>query len=497
MSTPPKTLWLIPLVISILMDSVSWAGEYVGAEQCKGCHEAQYGQWHKSGHASMLSRVGTGKSPALVYPEGHDQRTVSYVIGGLRWKALFLDKNGYFITSTPSGEGKNQYNMQSARWVDYLPGQKVGYSCGRCHTTGYSPEGHQDGLEGIQGTWKFDGIQCEGCHGPGGKHVDSTLRADISIDRSICPDCHGVVPHDVIPRSGVFLGPYTETNQLLAGSKKNFACPNCHNPHPPGATSIRQGCADCHDDIAAQYDGSLMHRVGVTCLDCHMPPAGIIAEGDAQACRGDFKSHVFDIDYRKPFPTPAEDGPGVSPGYLTVDFACMRCHQTYENRAWAVRYSMFVHSIKVTTNVKIKRFQLVFCAIGFFFALLAFLAALSLKNYLWPALDRKKMLAVHRNCAWISFYVWWFMSAMSVYFLFPFDDPGRVLNLGWFLVHLIGGVFGLVFYIGKILAVRIFRKGWHWQGAFFGIGLFVFWLIDFLTVLFKTSLHIDLAGLLF
>jgi hypothetical protein len=175
----------------------------------------------------------------------------------------------------------------------------------------------------------------------------------------------------------------------------------------------------------------------------------------------------------------------------------MRCHQTYENRSWAVRYSMFVHSIKVTTDVKIKRFQVMFCSIGFFFALLAFIAALSLKNWLWPNLDKKKMLAIHRNCAWIAFFIWWFMSAMSVYFLFPFDEPARVLNLGWFLMHLIGGIFGLAFYIGKVVTVRIFRKGWQWQGVFFGIGLFVFWMIDFLTVLVRTSLHGELSGLLF
>jgi hypothetical protein len=158
---------------------------------------------------------------------------------------------------------------------------------------------------------------------------------------------------------------------------------------------------------------------------------------------------------------------------------------------------MFVHSIKVTTDVKIKRFQVIFCGIGFFFALLAFFSALSLKNWLWPNMAKKKMLAMHRNCAWIAFFIWWFMSAMSIYFLFPFDEPARVLNLGWFLMHLIGGICGLAFYIGKVLTVRIFRKGWQWQGVFFGIGLFVFWLIDFLTVLVRTSLHGELSSLLF
>jgi hypothetical protein len=158
---------------------------------------------------------------------------------------------------------------------------------------------------------------------------------------------------------------------------------------------------------------------------------------------------------------------------------------------------MFVHSIRVTTHVKIKRFQFVFCAIGFFFALVAFLSALSFKNWLWPTPNKKRMLAVHKHCAWIAFFIWWFMSAMSVYFLFPFDDPARVFNLGWFLIHLIGGALGLTFYVGKILAVRVFKKGWQWQGAFWGIGLFVLWLIDFLAVLWRTGLEGAFSSLFF
>jgi hypothetical protein len=483
-----KALGLIFLLISVLLHSGSWAEEYAGAESCKGCHEREYNEWRESGHANILSRVYGRGSPPVSFPEGHDNTTISYVIGGFKWKALFLDNKGYLVTTTPKGMGKNQYNIQSARWADYLPGQKVTYSCAECHTTGYSSQGHQSGLEGIQGTWKFDGVQCEVCHGPGSKHVDSTLAADITIQPNLCPKCHGTEPFDVIPMSGAFLAPYTEANQLLASRKKGFLCPDCHDPHSRGAESIKQDCVHCHDDILAEYSGSLMDRVGVTCLDCHMPPSGIIAQGDAEAFHGDFRSHLFKIDYRKPFPTPTRNGRRLIPGYLTVDYACMRCHRTYENRSWAVRYSMFVHSIKVTTDVKIKRFQFVFCAIGFFFALVAFIAALSLKNWLWPTLNKKRMLAVHKHCAWIAFFIWWFMSATSIYFLFPFDDPKRVLSLGWFLVHLIAGVFGLSFYIGKILAVRVFRKGWQWQGVFWGTGLFVFWLIDFLAVLLRRSL---------
>jgi hypothetical protein len=54
-------------------------------------------------------------------------------------------------------EGANQYNMEwivAGKWTNYHAGEKnKKYDCGRCHTTGYSDEGHQDGLEGIVGTW--------------------------------------------------------------------------------------------------------------------------------------------------------------------------------------------------------------------------------------------------------------------------------------------------------------------------------------------------------
>jgi hypothetical protein len=495
MNPASKVLRLI-LLILVLLNSESWAEEYSGAESCKECHEREYNQWQESGHAHILSRIYGSGSSSVDFPEGYDETTVSYIIGGFRWKTLFLDKNGYLITSTPKGPGKNQYNIQGNQWTDHLLGQKVVYGCGKCHTTGYESQGHQNGLEGIQGTWKFDGVQCEVCHGPGTKHAHSTLEADITIQRNLCPKCHGTEPFDMIPMSGVFLAPYTEANQLLASDKRDFLCSECHNPHA-GAKSIKQSCVDCHVESMAEYTGSIMDRVGVTCLDCHMAPAGIVATGDADAFHGDFKSHVFNVDYRKPFPEAKKNGTRVNPGYLTVDYACMRCHQTYENRSWAVRYSMFVHSIKVTTDVKIKRFQFVFCAIGFFFALVAFLSALSLKNWLWPTRNKKRMLAVHKHCAWIACFIWWFMSATSIYFLFPFDNPAQVFNLGWFFIHLIGGALGLTFYIGKILAVRVFKKGWKWQGAFWGIGLFVFWLLDFLTVLWRRALDGAFATLLF
>ena len=46
-------------------------------------------------------------------------------------------------------------------WVPYHAGEEKPYNCGTCHTTGYVPEGNQDDMPGMIGTWAEDGIGCE------------------------------------------------------------------------------------------------------------------------------------------------------------------------------------------------------------------------------------------------------------------------------------------------------------------------------------------------
>ena len=69
------------------------------------------------------------------------------------------------------------------------------YNCGTCHTTGYNPEGNQDGLPGLIGTWTEPGIMCEECHGPGSLHSDNPRGVAMKLNRDAaeCGDCHRVV----------------------------------------------------------------------------------------------------------------------------------------------------------------------------------------------------------------------------------------------------------------------------------------------------------------
>lgn len=472
------------LYIPLLLHASS-ENEYVGAKACRTCHEEQYNAWKSTGHAKMLRTISDIAFWDISFPEGYTRKDISYVIGGNTWKTLFLDSNGYLITSTSAGEGKNQYNLKSGQWVDYRPGEQIPYNCGKCHTTGFTADGHQNGHIGIEGTWKFDGVQCEACHGPGKKHSQSLLKDDIVIDGNGCFQCHGIEPFEEIPLNGVFLARYSEANQLRNSLMKNLMCTSCHNPHLRSEQSIIRPCESCHRDTAEIYRRSFKYRSGITCSDCHMPPAEVIAEGNPEVFRGDFKSHLFRIDHSKKFTVLEKEGQRINPGYLTVDYSCTPCHNIYRDRQWAAGNAMFAHRIQVTSNIKIMKLQAVTMYTGFLSALIALLTGLYLKNYFLSAikLNKKKVLTYHRLTSWIAFSIFIFNAIVCTYFHFPLDDLPKALHYGWFLIHPINGLIGVCMYTGKIIAVRKLKKGWKTDGLMWGIGTFVFWLVQFMTVI--------------
>lgn len=147
------------------------ASTYVGSEKCNTCHSEIYDNWKNSGHSYKLNtpdEVQKFNSPAVPPPEGYTYDDIYLVIGGWGWKARFIDNNGYIVTKTGANRdinGSNQFNLATKTWVDYHPGEIKKYTCGNCHTTGYSEEGHQDNKLGIIGSWEEKSIGCEACHG--------------------------------------------------------------------------------------------------------------------------------------------------------------------------------------------------------------------------------------------------------------------------------------------------------------------------------------------
>ena len=157
-----------------------YAQNYAGSYSCGySCHPGIYTSWTESAHYNSLKWIfdtppeypfqyipDHPNVPSAPYVSGNQLSwdDVSLVIGGYRWKAQFLDQNGYIITG--DSDDATQWLVQTQEWEQNYPGEQLDFDCAECHSMGYEPEGHQSGLPGITGTWFEDDVGCESCHGP-------------------------------------------------------------------------------------------------------------------------------------------------------------------------------------------------------------------------------------------------------------------------------------------------------------------------------------------
>lgn len=345
-----KLLGIVSLAVFVSIaigESYASAAQYVGSDACMICHFKQHNDFVVSGHPYKLRKAKDAKiAGGIPLPEGYTWEDLSYVIGGKKWKARYMDKKGYIITMTgPKKDqpGKNQYNMWNDTWSNYHAGEKKKYNCGKCHTTGYSKEGNQGGMEGIVGTWAFPGIQCEACHGPGGKHVKGPSKANITVDKSSaqCGKCHIRGKKEKIPASKGFIRHHEQYNEILASPHKALDCVVCHDPHKKAEFSVKIGCESCHSKQKKDYAGTAMQLRGVACTDCHMPMATKSAIKQAKY-KGDVQTHVFKINIDPNAKMFSDDGKWAK-GFLTVEYACLVCHGE-KSKDWAIKTAKNVHS---------------------------------------------------------------------------------------------------------------------------------------------------------
>ena len=324
--------WVAVLILwGTITSGVANAQTYVGSDACKLCHAAIWNDHRVSGHPHMLRKSAEITSLSVPLPDGKSFSDVSYVVGGYKWQAHFLDPNGYFITSTRGRPGKNQFNVATGEWVDDHAGEvNRPFDCGQCHTTGYSASGNQDGLPGIQGTWEFEGVQCERCHGPGSNHIFSPSPFNITIDDDVCQSCHVRGDPATIPASGGFVQNYEQYNEILASPHFDLDCSDCHDPHKKAEFSFKTECTTCHTEMEVQKQafrglGRRHLNRGVTCIECHMPYAAKSAVA-VNNYNADVRSHQFRITL-DPNATMFDGTGNFANGRLTPAFACLGCHE--------------------------------------------------------------------------------------------------------------------------------------------------------------------------
>ncbi|WP_406660579.1 multiheme c-type cytochrome [Methanolobus sp. ZRKC3] len=342
---------------------------YIGAEECKICHQEIYGDWETSGHKYkiMTSEEALDIRPDLPMPEGYTKDDILYVIGGWGWKSRYMNNEGYIITKTGENleiNGSNQYNLETDEWVDYHAGELLEYDCQKCHTTGASYDERTEDLPGIDGSWEFRGIQCEACHGPGSEHVEQKGIGGVAINvdgsASFCGQCHRRgAEDDKIPASGAFAQHHEEYQELLAsGNMSTLNCVVCHDPHKPvhvGATNqieklgITTHCDDCHSAVAEIYEESIMGVVGVECVECHMPKSAKSAVSTSPYM-ADVSSHLFRINTSVDAEfiyVDKESGNEYANPYITLEYACLSCHDD-KDKSWAAQTTSIIldHGVK-------------------------------------------------------------------------------------------------------------------------------------------------------
>jgi hypothetical protein len=290
----------------------------------------------------MLNPVSGDAAPQYPFtdirqpPEGVAWSDISYVVGGYNWKALFLDSEGYLLTGDTQFNFFNPVLDLGGNYVPYHVGEQVSYDCGSCHTTGYSPRGHQDDLPGIVGTWALPGVQCEACHGPGSLHANAPLSFEMKVERdsAACGECHATRSFEQVTASDGFIQHHEEYQELYQSKHLVLDCVDCHDPHAgviryrqEGGDPTRTDCANCHFKNAQYQNNPIHEQINIQCIDCHMPRMTVVAEGNPETFTGDLRSHVMAID---PFQVDQfvtlEDGTTVSRSQISLNFACRHCH---------------------------------------------------------------------------------------------------------------------------------------------------------------------------
>jgi hypothetical protein len=262
---------VVPLVL--LFAGVA-AGEYAGAEACKGCHPSEYAAQSATAHARALSRSRAGQPGEWAFGAGSQAITFvsradadHYLEHGETW---YTKLGRYARTPGHREAGGVRYRI-------FDPSAAI-LRCFACHSTG--PVSIAEGGAIVPAEL---GVRCEDCHGPAAAHVSDPRRAQpvqparmsaAAINRT-CGACHRM---SAGPEAPVNLhDPWNARHQplmLAAGacfqlSGGRLNCFTCHAPHAPlerTAAAYDARCVKCHAAVRHQTAVA-----GTACAECHMP----------------------------------------------------------------------------------------------------------------------------------------------------------------------------------------------------------------------------------
>jgi len=123
----------------------------------------------------------------------------------------------------------------------------------------------------------FEHNACESCHGPGSKHAESMVAADIRNPAKIAPAAADKVCLTCHLNQPTHVGRITSSH-----ARNQVACVACHSIHANGPNGlvarkipdVNKLCASCHPDVWASFQRPYTHKLpqgAMSCVDCHNP----------------------------------------------------------------------------------------------------------------------------------------------------------------------------------------------------------------------------------
>lgn len=322
-------LRLIFFLFVITMPASLYATEYVGANQCKTCHQKEYKLWQGSHHDMAMkhadndSVLGNFSNVSLKLsdttsrfykkdkqywvnikgPDGalHDYQ-VKYTFGYKPLQQYMVEFDDGRVQLIPFAWDSRSKQQGGQRWFNLYPefnkkhqefywtntGQNWNYMCADCHSTNVNKNFDVKNNQ-YKTTWSEINVACEACHGPASEHIKwtKTKKGKMGFDRNLSKP----VKKWLSKKNNPILQP-----DVIHKTQQTVMCAQCHSRHTQisendylksGSLGDRyrltlinsenyyaDGQVYDEDYVYGSFLQSKMFKKGVTCSNCHDPHSG-------------------------------------------------------------------------------------------------------------------------------------------------------------------------------------------------------------------------------
>ncbi|MGZ9074882.1 MAG: cytochrome c3 family protein, partial [Burkholderiaceae bacterium] len=250
-------------------------------------------------HHRLTTRFSRRDDKFVVLTDGPDGKPaefdVKYVFGVEPLQQYLLALPGGRLqgfTAAWDTKARRWFHLNPHERIDFRdelhwtkPAQNWNHMCAECHVTDFK-KNYDAATRSFKTTWQRDDVGCQGCHGPGSRHVEwanaaksapaidsKSVKATFDVDLAAansnvqiesCARCHS--------RRGVISGEYKYGQRLM-------------DHYLPALLTAGLYHADGQQlDEVYNYGSFLqsrMHAKGVRCTDCHDPHSSKLkAEGN-------------------------------------------------------------------------------------------------------------------------------------------------------------------------------------------------------------------------